>query len=177
MEQNVSVRQILKELKTNPFVLACKMQMGYTAGLPILQIQNDQLCMLVPFLRYKMTGRVDQTLVFPIRYTITLSLPERQPVAFADLSWDPRFQKVSFQNPTGLFRHKAIQDLDREAYKAMREELLASYDRVIGALLWGAPYRASDETQMRHLLQRLTEPSLWPTYQILDPDFYQKYFV
>lgn len=177
MNANISVQQILETLKTDPFVQACKMKLGYTAGLPILQVRNDQLCMMVPFLRYKVTGKVDQTLVYPIRYTVTILLPECLPVAFEDLSFNPGFQQVDFSKPVGLFRHEAVRDLNREAYKKLREELISEYDRVVRTLLWDEPYAPASEVRMSELLQRLLEPSLWSMYRALDGDFFQKYFL
>lgn len=176
MSHECSVKQLLKDLPTHPFVLGCGMQMGYAPGLPIMQIRNEQLCMMVPFLRYKMTGKTDQTLVYPIHYAVTLRLPEGQPVEYLDLSVDARFGKIDLGKPAGFFRHKAVQNLNREEYQALREELFMEYDRLSAALLYDEPYAQENEARMCKLLQMLTEPALWPMYRTLDPYFYQKYF-
>lgn len=175
MNQTICVETLLRELKSSRFVLECKMAMGYTPGLPILQIRKDQLCLLVPFLKYKITGKPDKTLVYPIRYTVTVLLPEKKILAFSDLSFDRRFSSVQFDKPAGLFRHEAIQDLTRPQYRALRQELLQEYDRVAKALLFGEPYCAEDEKRMGALLRQLLEPSLLPLMRTLDMEFCRKY--
>ena len=77
MEKKISVQQILNELKTSQLLLNCLMPLGYVPGLPILQIRNDQLCLMIPYLRYKVTGVADKTQVYPIRFALTLVLPEK----------------------------------------------------------------------------------------------------
>ena len=159
MSHECSVKQLLKDLPTHPFVLGCGMQMGYAPGLPIMQIRNEQLCMMAP-----------------IHYAVTLRLPEGQPVEYLDLSVDARFGKIDLGKPAGFFRHKAVQNLNREEYQALREELFMEYDRLSAALLYDEPYAQENEVRMCKLLQMLTEPALWPMYRTLDPYFYQKYF-
>lgn len=175
MEKQINVNEILKGMKSDPFVLNCGMPMGYVPGLPILQIRNEELCLVIPFLRYRVTGQVDKTLVYPIRYTMTMVLPEKSFVEFQNLAYQPRFQKVEFNEPVGLFRHEAIRTLSKQQYQSTREELLSQYDKVIRALLCDEEYCAADELRMQQLLQMLVEPSLLPIYQALDMDFYNKY--
>lgn len=175
MSEIRKITAVLKGLKTDPFVLNAEMPMSYVPGLPILQILNDQLCLCVPFLQYRPTGTVDQTLVYPIRYTVTLSVPEFKPLAFMDLSIHPRFANVDFSKPVGTFRHEAIRHLNKKEYDAKRNELLQQYDKVIAALIDGEAYSEKDEEDMCSLLQMLTEPSLYPIYRALDEDFYNKY--
>ena len=175
MENKISIQSIIKELKTNDFVLNCAMPMGYVAGLPILQIANEQLCLKVPYLKYRVTGEVDKTLVYPIRYTVTLVLPEKRVSGFQDLSLDSAFAAVDFGAPIGLFRHEAIRNLNKAEYNALRDELFAQYDKVVDALLNDAEYGEDDEIRMRELLQQLLEPSLLPIYKALDADFFEKY--
>lgn len=175
MNEIRNVASVLQSLKTNPFVLHAEMPMTYVTGLPILQILNDQLCLCVPFLQYRPTGHVDQTLVYPIRYTVTVSVPEFKPLAFMDLSIDPRFSEVDFSKPVGTFRHEAVKHLNKKEYDALRSRLLQQYDKVIRALLLGESYDESDEETMRQLMMQLTEPGLYPIYRALDEDFYHKY--
>ena len=175
MENTISVSSILKELKTNDFVLHCAMPMGYVPGLPILQIKNEQLCLQIPFLKYRVTGEVDKTLVYPVRYTVTMVLPEKKIVAFRDLSLEPAFAAVDFSAPIGLFRHEAIRHLKKSEYNELREELFVQYDKVAAMLLFNAPYGEEDEEKMCGLIKQLIEPSLLPIYKSLDGDFFEKY--
>lgn len=177
MDKKISVKTLVREVKTSPFLLYCELPMGYVEGLPILQIRNGQLCLLIPFLKYKVTGKVDQTLVYPIRYTVTVLLPEGRILGFQDLSAMPQFSKVDFNQPVGLFRHEAIKQWGKKEYSEKRDELLALYDKVANALLYGTEYTEEDELAMRSLLQAMVEPSQMPVYKVLDEDFYEKYLV
>ena len=173
--KNISVENIIKNIKTSEFTLNCKMPMGYSSALPILQIRNDCLCLTIPYLKYKVTGVVDKTLVFPIRYTITVELPENNVIAFSDLSFNKSFGKVDFNKPIGYFRHESIKDLDKNEYKAKRAELLCLYSKLADSLLYGTEFTEEDNAQMKTLLQLLVEPSLYPIYKVLDRDFYNRF--
>lgn len=175
MEKKFSVKEMLQELKVSPFLLYCEMPMGYVEGLPILQVRNDSLCMVIPFLRYQITGKVDQTLVYPIRYTVTVELPEGKLTAFQDLRVIPQFAKVDFSKPVGLFRHDAIRHMNKKEYAAKRDELFGMYDKIVDALIHGAAYTEEDDAAMRKLMKIMVEPSLLPIYKVLDEDFYHKY--
>ncbi len=176
MSKIPTVSEILAGMKNDSFVLNCAMNMGYVTGLPILQIKNEQLCLLVPFVRYKVTGEPDKTLVYPIRYTVTVSLPENKAVQFQELSFDERFLGVDFDKPVGFFRHDEIKHLNKQEYRSLRAELLGEYDKVIRLLLLNEDYDQASEDRMKKLLRLLTEPSLLPMYRMLDKDFYDKYF-
>lgn len=174
MENQINVNNILQRMKCDSFVLHCGMPMGYAPELPILHIRNEELCMTVPFLKYRVTGEVEKTLVYPIRYTVTMVLPEMTYVEFRDLAYQPQFQRVDFSKPVGLFRYEAIRSLNKQQYQSARSELLEHYDKIIRALLYDEEYSAEDEYRMQ-LLQMLIEPSLLPIYQVLDEDFFNKY--
>lgn len=177
MDNKVSVKNILKKMRTDDFALNCQMPMGYTYGYPVLQIKNERLCLAIPYLKYKATGKVDKTLVFPIRYVITVSLPDARPVEFTDLKFDERFAKLDFEAPIGFFRHDAIKNLNKTEYEGKRDELFECYDKVIDMLINGAEYTDADEAKMTELIKMLVEPCELPIYKALDEDFYSKYLV
>lgn len=175
MEKTISVKEVLKNLKKNEFIMNIRMPMGYAPGLPILQIRNNYLCMLVPYFKTHMTGEVDKTRVFPIRYAITLELPEEKIIKYEDLSFHPAFEKVDFSRPVGYFRHDAIKQYNKKQYMEKKEELLSLYSKVANKLLFGSELIREDEERMKELLQILIEPSLLPQYRVMDKDFYHKY--
>lgn len=175
MDKRVNIKSLISALKRNNFVLECAMPLGYTAGFPVLQIVNDRLCVKVPYLKYKVTGQVDKTLVYPIRYVITILLPEGKIVGFEDLTMNDRFKKVHFYNPAGLFRHDSIKDLSKAEYNQKRDELLAMYDKVANALIYGDEYTAEDDEKMAELTKMMVEPCNLPVYKAIDRDFYEKY--
>lgn len=61
MKKEFSTEALIKNLKTNAFILNSSMPMGYVPNLPILCILNGNLCMKIPFLKYKVTGEIDKT--------------------------------------------------------------------------------------------------------------------
>ena len=121
MDKKICVKEILREVKTSPFLLYCEMPMGYVEGLPILQIRNGNLCLLIPFLRYQITGEVDKTLVYPIRFAVTVLLPEGKVMGYQDLKIHPQFAKVDFTKPvllgyTGLSDAMLIKYIEDSRY-------------------------------------------------------------
>ncbi len=175
MDKKTDIKKLLKSLKTDDFVLGCKMPMGYSYGLPVLKIANGSLCMVVPFLKYKMTGVVDKTLIYPIRNTVTLSLPEKTFIGFEDLRFDEKFAGVEFSKPIGYFRPEKLKNVNKSEYNKLKDELYESYNKVIDALLYDGEYSEADEARMKELLNLLVEPCLYPLYKAIDKDFYEKY--
>lgn len=175
MNNKIEVQELLNKFKRSNFWLGCRIPMGYTCGFPILEVRNDRLCITFPYLKYQMTGETDKTLVYPIRYVVTMVLPEEKPVDYKDLAYDDLFRKVDFKQPIGLFRHEAIKHIDKKEYEELRKELYSCYDKVIDALLNDAEYGEEDELRMRELLKMLVEPCQLPVYKALNEDFYYKY--
>lgn len=175
MEQIMTVEQIKKNLETGGFFLNCKTPMGYRTVFPILQIKNGSLCITFPYLKYQTTGEVDKTLVFPIKFAITLELPTEKIIGFEDFEYNANFGNIDFDKPIGYFRHEAVRKYDRAEYDRLYHELMSGYDKVIHVLLKGGEYGVSDEKRMSELLQLLVEPFLLPTYQAIDGNFYNKY--
>lgn len=173
--EHVSIDQVKKNMKSNAFFLNCKIPMGYTAGFPILQIKNDSLCITFPYLRYQTTGVVDKTLVYPMRYLISMELPTEKIISFENLEYNEKFRNIDFRKPVGYFRHEEIRRFNKAEYKSLYDELMCEYDKVINSLIFGVDYGAEDEKRMKELLQLLVEPSLLPMYKALDNDFYNKY--
>ena len=56
MSKKIDIKSLINTLKTSNFLFECAMPLGYTAGLPVLQIVNDRLCLKIPYLKYKVTG-------------------------------------------------------------------------------------------------------------------------
>ncbi len=175
MNHTLSIEKVKKNIKSNAFFLNCKIPMGYTIGFPILMIKNGCLCLALPYLKYKTTGVVDKTLIYPIKYLITLELPTEKIVGFEDLEYNDKFANISFNKPVGYFRHEAIRRYNKSQYKSLYDELMQEYDKVINSLIGGLDYSDEDERRMRELLQLLVEPSLLPMYKAIDRDFYNKY--
>lgn len=175
MNKTISISNIIKSLKTNPFILNSGITMEYSEGIPVLGIKNGYLTLIVPYLKYKITGEVDKTLVYPVRYVVEISLPDQRIVRYEELTTNPAFEIIDFNQPIGLFRHKAIQHLDKKEYMEQRDSLYEQYDKVVASLLYDEPYSDVDDMQLHHLLNMLLEPSLRPIYQVLDQDFYNKY--
>ena len=132
MNIEFSTEAIIEGLKHNKCIQHSNFELGYVPGLPILTIINSNLCMKVPYLKYKITGELDKTFIYPIRYVVTVSLPEGNIVALEDLAYSKSFVNVQFNTPVGLFRHEAIKNLDKKAYKNLRSALFAEYRESAG---------------------------------------------
>lgn len=173
--QEINIRQIIKNLVKSEFYFHSGIYMGYVDGLPLLQVVNGKLCMLVPFLKYKITGEVDKTLVYPIRYVYRVTLPDGKIVGYEDCSVDAAFAEVDFEKPIGFFRHESVKCYTKQQFMEEKEKLYGMYGKIAEAILYGAPYSAEDEEAFKTLLNIIIEPSLKPIYKVLDKDFYDKY--
>lgn len=174
MDNSKQISTLMGELKSSS-VIRSLIPMGYVASLPILSIKNDNLCVTIPFLRYKITGETDKTLVFPIRYLIEYSLPQKQVIQFKDLYYDQAFAKVDFAKACGLFRHDAVKNLNREQYINLKSSTLRDYDKVVQFLIDDSDYSIDDEKLMIQHLSTIIEPSLIPMYRFINSEFYNKY--
>ena len=171
----INIKRIIDDIRSGDFVINCNMPMGYSAGYPTLKIQNNQLCLLIPFLRYKITGEPDKTLVFPIRFVVTVALPNLRIVGFDDLSVHPAFKKVNFNRPIGLFRHESVKRFSKKEYFAKKDELFSLYDKMASAILYGDTFTSNDDEAFIRLINIMLEPSLRPIYKAIDPEFYNNY--
>ena len=173
--KKIELKNLIKTLKTNGFYMNCNIPMEYTPGLPIIQMVNSKVYVVIPFLKYKMTGKVDQTYVYPIKYFIKLELPSGKPVSYEDLSSSLAMAGIDFSSPVGYFRHDSIKDLTKQQYMSKKDSLYEMYDKIISALLYKTAYTEADNKAFTELLNLLIEPSLKPLYKALDANFYNKY--
>ena len=151
------------------------MPIEYRAGLPILKIVNSKLCLVIPFLKYKITGEKDKTQVFPTKYVVTVSLPDAKPIGFEDLRYNPEFCDINFEEPVGLFRHESVKQFTKQEYSQKRDELFDMYEKIIASLLYGENYTQKDDAEFSALFNVMLEPSLKPFYKVINSDFYNKY--
>lgn len=172
---NKVVSSLYEELGSRPEIKAI-IPMGYAPGIPILTIREDNLCLIVPFLRYKVTGENDKTLVFPIRFLVEYVIPEKEIIKFTDLSFTPLAEKIDFDKSCGFFRHDAVKNLSKKEYFALRRQTLLSFDKVTDVLLNGTQYTVADHNTMAEQIQTIVEPCLWNFYKSIEPQFYNKYF-
>ena len=171
--KNMKLAAFLKSEKRSAFYEGCALPLGYVPGLPVIGAVAGKLCLKVPYLKYKITGEVDKTLVFPARYVLTYSLPDMRPVGFEDLAYNRAFRKVDFGKPVGFFRHDAIKSLTKKEYKEKRDALMSMYDEVIEAILAKKPYARGGE--FKKLLGMMIEPSQKPIYKAIDKKFYDNF--
>lgn len=171
--RDIDICKFLRKSKAEDFYLGCNMYMGYVAGLPIISAVGNKLCLKVPYLKYKVTGEVDKTLVYPVKYVLTYSLPDLKPVGFEDLEYNKTFRKVEFNRPIGYFRHDAIKALSKKEYADKKAELFSMYNELAASLIENKPYSRINE--FKKLLNIIIEPSVKPIYKALDNTFYKNY--
>lgn len=177
MVNEISVKKLINDVRCSRFLVECEMPMGYAEGFPILRQCNGETLLLIPFLKYQVTGKVDQTLVYPIRFVITIRVRDGKIMGYQDLTADGRFAKVEMERPIGLFRHEAIRHWNKQTYQENRQLLYRLYDRVCMAMAQGRQVPQEEQEQLRLLLRQMVEPCQLPIYQALDRKFYDCYLV
>lgn len=174
MKAKFSTEKFLNEFKNSKPVQAI-VPLGYVPNLPIVTSVNGELCMRVPLMRYKVTGVVDKTLVYPVKYVFTVTIPEGTVINYEDLTYNVKFVNVDFSKPVGTFRHDAVKGLNKEEYAALRSKLFAEYDKMIDFLADNAEYTENDKEAFIALLNRVLEPSLKPLYFAIDNNFANRF--
>mgnify|MGYP004458928239 FL=1 len=150
--------------------------LGYVQTIPVFSIkENGDLCLKVPFLKYRVTGIVDKTEVYPVKYLVTRLFPERTLLSCEDLAKNVAFSQVDFSHPIGYFRHEAAQKLDAQAYNKAQQELYTLYDALGDSLIKGIYSPVEKEKRLKELLKVLVAPYLHRFYKAIDKNFYEKY--
>ena len=172
--------RFLYDMRASEFVRKCSIPIGYVQGYPIIAYKDGHPYLLIPYLRYKVTGEVDKTLVYPIRFLVSYSLKDCRFVGFYDLTKIKNFENFDFSKPVGYFRHDGIKTLSKTAFKEKQQELYAGYSVLIRNLyaIMGGGEKAdisAEEKKFGELLSLLLEPSLKPFYHYLSTNFYKKY--
>lgn len=191
MKQAFDILRFIEKVKTSDIVTTT-VPLGYTPGFPVVRVENDNTFLIVPFLKYKITGVVDKTEIYPIRYVLTYKLnnlpsnklPEKlllqtlyegKLIKYEDLYYNKEFSDLRFDKPIGLFRHEAIQNLDKKEYTEKRNELFDLYNLMINANLSDEEFSIDKHSDYRKMLRLLLEPSLKYMYKVIDESFYDKY--
>ena len=170
MEKQITLKEFLGKLKRNETVLST-IPMGLVAGLPIVQIRNKEVCLIVPYFRFVGSREADKSLVYPIKYTVKVLWSSGRVVGMEDLEYNQMFSKVDFKKPIGKFRHEAIKQFNAGQYREKRSELFSMYDKLINHLQDDTEFTEEDEASFSDLLSIILEPSLVPIYKALDPKF------
>ena len=176
MEQKFSVSEFRRALSKSDFLLKCRMPLGYSQGIPILRRNNEAEGMILetPFLRYQITGKEDETLVYPIRYTVSVEVPSGKNLTFKRLEENSCFGGIDFHKPVGRFRHARLSKFNKAECGTLIEALSHAYDDIICARGNGKEYcKAVKEAAA--LIDVLLTPELRRFYRILDEDFYNNY--
>lgn len=174
MENRKSLESFLNSLNRSPVVGSC-IPRGFTAGLPIVQIRNRQICLMVPYFRFNRATEVDKSLVYPIKYCVTALWETGRIIGFEDLAYSETFTSIDFTRPVGLFRHESIKHLDEKQYREKKGELFSMYEEFIGFLTDGGEFHADRQAAFISLLNTILEPSLAPIYKCLDPKFASRF--
>ena len=169
----LSIQEFLKKINTGSAVRE-NIPMGLGMGFPVLNITGDRLLVSVFYYRSVLRPN-DQTLLMPPEYKLTLDYPSGKLTSFENLRLDPRYAKVNFDKPLGMFRHEAIKHLDRDGYKKAKEDLYDALNRLIAFLGDEGEFTKEDEEKLSGLYTMMTEPSLHPFYRSLSPQFFERY--
>ena len=171
----MKTEEILKSLKTNEFLLNSSIPMGYTPGIPMLSLRNGEPCLVIPFLKYQMTGEIDKTRVFAPRFVVTVTMNEGKVVKYEDLMYDSRFEEIDFRKPVGLFRHSSIRQLKKDDYNKVRSEIYTLLDALSDSMTGKMEFDEMDAMKFNKLFSVLLEPSMKPFYHAIDKSFFETY--
>lgn len=171
----MKTEEILKSLKTNEFLLNSSIPMGYTPGIPMLSLRNGEPCLVIPFLKYQMTGEIDKTRVFAPRFVVTVTMNEGKVVKYEDLMYDSRFEEIDFRKPVGLFRHSSIRHLKKDDYNKVRSEIYTLLDALSDSMTGKMEFDEMDAMKFNKLFSVLLEPSMKPFYHAIDKSFFETY--
>jgi hypothetical protein len=170
-QNNISIVNFLKSANASDTRRGLiPMELG--AGWPAITIKNKQICVTVPYFLAQ-PGHGGQFLLFPISYLITLKWPNAQIVEFASLKYQKAYKGLDFSKPVGIFKHETVMGLSRDQYIAKRGELFALYDELIVGITEKRGFERLGD--MRDLFQTLMEPSLYPMYRNIAPNFFECY--
>lgn len=171
--EKMTMAKFIKNIRQN-VVSSNLIPMQLNVGWPVLSIRDKNLCVCIPFFRSVLnTG--DNTLIYPITYTITATWNKGTVVEFKNLRFDSTFQRVDFSKPVGKFRHDAVKHLNGLQYKEKRQRLFELYDKLIDCIYQDVPFEGEDKTEFKQILQMLMEPSLKPFYKALGAKFYNSF--
>ena len=171
----MKTEEILKSLKTNEFLLSSNIPMGYTPGIPMLSLRNGEPCLVIPFLKYQMTGEIDKTRVFAPRFVVTVTMNKGNVVKYEDLMYDSRFEEIDFKKPVGLFRHTAVKHLKKDDYNKMRNDLYSLLDCLGNSMIGKMEFDEMDNMKLSKIFAILLEPSVKPFYHAIDKLFFETY--
>lgn len=167
------IKDFLKKVNCGPAVRSY-VPLGLGQGFPMLDIVGNRL--LVTVFYYRVIPRKDdKTLIMPPEYVLSFDYPSGKLARFEAVRMSPRGKGLDFERPVGTFRHDAIKNLDRAAYQAKKDELLALLDKLIANLGGEGEFTDDDERQLAELYQLLTEPSLHPVYRSCAPAFFSRF--
>jgi len=174
MQTELDIKNLLEELKKNKTVRTV-IPMGFVAGLPIVQIKNKAVCLEIPYFKFVRSEVPDQSLIYPIRYTVSVLADNGRLIGFEDLFFDERFETTDFNKAIGRFRHEAIQKYNYGQYLEKKDTLYALYNRFISFLYVNTQFTRQDMQSLIRLINILIEPALVPAYKVLDSKFAGKF--
>lgn len=171
----MKTNEILQFLKTNEFILNSSIPMEYSPGIPMASLYNGEACLVIPYVKYKITGEIDKTQVFAPRFVIVITVKNGIVVKYEDLLFDSRFEEIDFRKPIGLFRHSAIRHMKKNEYVKMRKELYELLDELCTSMSGKMEFDEMDAMRFCKLYAVLLEPSLRPFYHAINKTFYETY--
>lgn len=176
MSEMKAIADIYSELAGNAYMLRDVLPLGYGAGLPMLKRVEGKLCLQVLYWKCVVTGEQNKNLIYPARYALSFSLPELKVVESLDLLKMESFKAVEFNKPVGIFPHESLRGLNKKQYIELRKGLYRALDKLVQKELEGELEEKVDQ-EVATAFTRLLEPSLKPIYQLLNPQFMQKYYI
>lgn len=168
-----TIQEFIRQIGTGEAVRSL-IPMGFGMSYPLLRTEGEHLLVTVFYYRSKVKPQ-DKTELFPPEYVLTFDFPSGRLMTFETLRVDPRCRNIAFDKPAGLFRHEAIRDLNRDQYRAKREEFYESLNGLIAYLGGEGSFSAEQEQTLSELCTLLYEPPLYPFYRTLARPFFERF--
>lgn len=186
--KDFNTKEFLSELGKNNFVKACGIPFGYSAGFPIVYIENSKMLITVPFLKYKKNKDSNNLFgVIPFEYIITFAITQPKPVPaefkdmikaenqkfsiipihFENLRYSKKYENVDFGKVIDVFPNEKFKSLSKEESQKISNEIYECYDAMINAGFETGKIKSTDKMKLNDLLEDVLGAKTFEMYKNL----------
>lgn len=144
------------------------------SGWPCIRLINRKLCVVIPYFNRRPVEK--GYALYPIYCSVTIMW--RNPGRLLDFTIYPtlpEWKEVDYSKPAGMFKHKALNDVEtRGEYQKLCDKLYDYYDEMVQSVLEHHAFEKEEEMAM--LFSKLMEPSLYPYYEKINKKFYSSFY-
>lgn len=144
------------------------------SGWPCIRMVGSRLCVVIPYFNRRPSEK--GFALYPIYCSATIMWKNPDKVLdFTIYHTLPEWKDVDYSKPVGIFKHKALADVEtRGEYLMLCDRLYHYYDEMVQAVLERRPFE--EEEEMAKLFSKMMEPSLYPYYERINKKFYSNFY-